>query len=436
MHNWPHSDVHCVVVTDGSRVLGLGDLGVQGMGISIGKLALYTAAGGIAPHRVLPVVLDVGCNNPKIRDDPEYLGIREPRLEGEEYFDMVDEFMHAISARWPNSLVQFEDFESKKAQPMLERYRSSFRMFNDDIQGTGCVTLAGILSAVKISGQRIQDVRVLCVGAGSAGIGVCNQLLEGMVAAGVPRSTARKSFALMTNLGVIGVPDDRFGNPNHAPDNFNESHLPWVNASLSDGMSLVDAIEAFQPNVLLGLSTAGGLFDEKIIRAMASINERPIIMPMSNPTSSAECTPADAYKWSDGRAIVATGSPFDPVQMDGKTFIPSQANNVYCFPGIGLASSVSGVKKITDKMLYEAALAIANSLTSQEEAEGRTFPDIARIRDVSLAVAKAIIIEGRKRNLLLSSKHAIDVADEDLDDLIRRKMYWPYYTPLYHAERD
>ena len=431
IHNWPYTDVHCVVVTDGSRVLGLGDLGINGMGISIGKLALYVAAGGIAPHRVLPVVLDVGTNNTSLHEDPEYMGIREPRLEGEEYMDMVDEFMAAVKFRWPNAMIQFEDFESKKAQPLLERYRNRYRMFNDDIQGTGAVTLAGVLSAIKISGQRIQDVRVLCAGAGSAGMGVCNQLLEGMVAAGVPRTEARKNFSLMTNLGVIGAPDGVNGNPNHAPENFNENQLPWINASLSDGMGLKDAIETFKPNVLLGLSTAGSLFSEPIIRAMAEINERPIIMPMSNPTASAECTPEEAYLWSDGRAIVSTGSPFDPVEFQGKTLYPSQCNNMYLFPGLGLAASVSGVKKITDKMLYEAALAVAAVLSPEEQLAGRTFPHISRIRDVTVAVAKAVIIEGRKRNLLLSSKATQEVADEDLDALIRRKMYYPAYTPLY-----
>jgi malate dehydrogenase (oxaloacetate-decarboxylating)(NADP+) len=286
VHNWPHHDVHCIVVTDGSRVLGLGDLGVNGMGISIGKLALYVAAGGIAPHRVLPICLDVGTNNEKLRADPEYLGIREKRLEGEEYFDLVDEFMAAINFRWPTSLVQFEDFESTKAAPLLDRYRVKYRMFNDDIQGTGAVTLAGLMSAVKISGKALTDVRVLCVGAGAAGTGVCNQLLEGMMEAGMSRKDALAQFVLMTNLGVIGAPDNKLGNPNHKA--LNPMHVPWINPTISDGTALLDAIREFKPSVLLGLSTAAGIFDEQVIRTMAEINMRPIIMPMSNPTSRAE----------------------------------------------------------------------------------------------------------------------------------------------------
>jgi malate dehydrogenase (oxaloacetate-decarboxylating)(NADP+) len=273
VHNWPHHDVHCIVVTDGSRVLGLGDLGVNGMGISIGKLALYVAAGGIAPHRVLPVCLDVGTNN-------------EKRLEGPEYYDLVDEFMSAINFRWPTSLVQFEDFESTKAAPLLDRYRVKYRMFNDDIQGTGAVTLAGLMSAVKISGKALTDVRVLCVGAGAAGTGVCNQLMEGMMEAGMSRKDALAQFVLMTNLGVIGAPDGKCGNPNHKT--LNSMHVPWINPTISDGTALLDAIREFKPSVLLGLSTAPGIFTEEVIRTMAEINTRPIIMPMSNPTSRAE----------------------------------------------------------------------------------------------------------------------------------------------------
>ena len=447
-HNWPHSDVHVIVVTDGSRVLGLGDLGVNGMGIPIGKLGLYCAAGGVAPHRVLPVCLDVGTNNKELLNDEEYMGIKEFRLEGDEYIDLVDEFMAAVVHRWPNCLVQFEDFESSKAGPLLERYRNKYRMFNDDIQGTGAVTLAGLLGAIKISKQDMKNVRVLCAGAGSAGIGVCKQLLDGMVEAGndllvvfvvskqwsyvfvffcsgLSRKQAQSQFALSTVHGVIGQPSGENGNPNYKDGNINPMHIPWINSDIPDGTKLLDAIKRFKPNVLLGLSTAGGIFNEEIVRAMGELNERPIILPMSNPTSHAECTPADAYKWTDGRAIVATGSPFDPVEFQGKTLFPSQANNMFVFPGIGMAASVSGVQRITDKMLYEAAVAISESLTKEEEEQGRVFPHVRRIRDVSKAVAQAVIEEGHERNLLTKISSV-----EHLDDLLSRKTYVPFYSPL------
>ena len=398
VHNWPHSDVHVIVVTDGSRILGLGDLGVNGMGIPIGKLALYCAAGGIAPHRVLPITLDVGTNNETLLQDENYLGVRERRLTGDEYFHLVDEFMAAVFARWPNVIVQFEDFETAKAVPLLARYKDKYRMFNDDIQGTGSVCLSGLLSALRNAGSTIKTARVLCAGGGSAGLGVCSQLVEGMVEAGMPIQDAREKFAICTNLGVLGRKDGQRGDPHYSqPGGMQSLHTPWVHSALSDGTSLVDAVRQFKPTVLLGLSTAHGIFNQAVIEAMNEVNpsQPPVIMPMSNPTSRAECTPEEAYRWTNGRAVVATGSPFAPVTLaSGKVLVPSQCNNMYIFPGIGLAASVSGVTSITNKMLYAAAAACTNSMTEQEIAEGRTFPDIVRIREVSKRVALAVIEEG------------------------------------------
>lgn len=398
VHNWPHQDVHVIVVTDGSRILGLGDLGVNGMGIPIGKLALYCAAGGIAPHRVLPVCLDMGTNNAALLSDENYLGLREKRIEGDEYYHLVDEFMAAVYARWPNVIVQFEDFETSKAVPLLARYRDKYRCFNDDIQGTGSVCLSGLLSALRNAGSSIQEARVLCAGAGSAGLGVCGQLAEGMVMAGLSPQAARANFAISTNLGSLGARDGRRGDPHYVQKGgMSAMHAPWVNSSLSDGTSLVEAIRQFRPTVLLGLSTAGGLFTQPIIEAMAEVNpaQPPIIMPMSNPTSRAECTPEQAYTWTKGRAVVATGSPFAPVTLpSGQTLVPSQCNNMYIFPGLGLAASVSGVTRITNKMLYAAAEACTASMVDEEIREGRTFPHISRIREVSKRVAVAVIEEG------------------------------------------
>lgn len=426
MYNWPLDDVRVVVVTDGSRILGLGDLGVNGMGIPIGKLALYCAAGGIAPHRVLPVMLDVGTNNEELLSDPNYLGTRERRLVGPDYYDMVDEFMHAIYGRWPNAIVQFEDFETPKAVPLLERYRDKYRMFNDDIQGTGSVTLSCLMSAARNAGKELKDLRIVCAGAGSAGLGVCDQIVKGMMTQGLSEEEARSRFCVLTIDGVLGKADGSNGDPNHKAG-ITSLLEPWLSPEVSDGTSLAGAIEQFKPSVLLGLTTAKGLFNEEILTSMGNINEHPIIMPMSNPTAKAECTAEEAYKYTDGRAVVATGSPFDTVEYNGKTFIPSQCNNMYIFPGIGLAASVSGVSKITDSMLYRAAEACTDSMTEEEIAEGRTFPNIKRIRDVSKAVAVAVIDQGMKEGLCTIKERDLKGG---LENLIASKMYYPRYAPI------
>ena len=429
MHNWPLDDVRVIVVTDGSRILGLGDLGVNGMGIPIGKLALYCAAGGVAPHRVLPVTLDVGTNNEQLLNDPNYLGKRHRRLTGPDYYDMVDEFMHAVYGRWPSAIVQFEDFETPKAVPLLARYKDKYRMFNDDIQGTGSVTLSCLLSAARNAGKELKDLRVVCAGAGSAGLGVCDQIVKGMVMQGLSEEEAKSRFCILSINGVIGRADGAYGDPNHK-EGLTELTEPWVTPAISDGASLKDAITDFKPNVLLGLTTAGGLFTQEILEAMAEVNDMPIIMPMSNPTAKAECTAEEAYRHTKGKAIVATGSPFTPVKYDGKTFIPSQCNNMYIFPGIGLAASVSKVELITDKMLYVAAKACTDSMTQEEIDEGRTFPHIQRIRDVSKNVAVAVIEEGLKHNMCSIKKK--DLAG-GLDNLVASKMYYPRYAPIVHS---
>lgn len=428
VHNWPQKDVHVIVVTDGSRILGLGDLGVHGMGIPIGKLALYCAAGGIAPHRVLPVTLDVGTNNPALVEDMDYLGSREKRLEGDEYWDMLDEFMHAVFTRWPGVVVQFEDFESSKAVPLLEKYRHSHRCFNDDIQGTGCVTLAGLLSAARNAGSSITDLKIVCAGAGSAGLGVCSQLVDGMIEAGLTREEAMGRFVIVTSQGVLGKADNAHGSPNHTRG-LSSERAPWVNSSISDGASLLDAVKLHGANCLLGLSTVPGIFTEKVIKACHANHDKPIVMPMSNPTTKSECTPEQAYEWTRGAAVVATGSPFPPYTLPGtdKMLIPSQCNNMYVFPGIGLAASVAGVQHITDRMLYLAARACSDAMTDEEMASGRTFPAIERIREVSHAVAVAVIEEAMAERLTtkIDTEKPIDIGE-----LVASKMYYPQYVPL------
>mmetsp|Transcript_148 Transcript_148/g.379 ORF Transcript_148/g.379 Transcript_148/m.379 type:complete len:609 (+) Transcript_148:76-1902(+) len=427
--NWPQPDVHVIVVTDGSRILGLGDLGAYGMGIPIGKLALYCAAGGLAPHRVLPVVLDVGTNNKKLLEDPDYIGISKPRLEGADYYDMVDEFMQAVFDRWPGCVVQFEDFETSKAIPLLAKYRHRYRCFNDDIQGTGCVTLAGIISAAKQAGVALTDMSFMCAGAGSAGLGVCKQIVDGMVEAGLTREEAMSRFVVCTSIGALGRADGSYGDPN-AKRGINEERLEWVNPAVADGTPMIDVVKQFKPMCLLGLAAQdGGLFTEEMVTSMLSYCERPVVMPMSNPTDKHECTPEQAYTWTQGRAVVATGSPFAPVTVGGKMLVPSQCNNMYVFPGIGLAASVAGVREVTDKMLYAAAVACAEAMTDEEKAQGRTFPAISRIRDVSHAVACAVIHAALDANLTTSFKQ-LDMTPEEVSDLVARKMYNPTYCPL------
>lgn len=302
-------------------------------------------------------------------------------------------------------------------------------MFNDDIQGTGSVTLSCLLSATRAAGiGSLKNVRVLCAGAGSAGLGVCQQIVDGMIEDGLPREEAMKRFAVMTMHGALGVADGTNDDPNHN-EGITEAQEPWVHNDIADGTSLIEAIKKHRPNVLLGLSTAGGLFTEEVLKTMAEINEHPIIMPMSNPTSKAECTAEAAYRHTNGKAIVASGSPFEPVTIEGMgTFTPSQCNNMYIFPGIGLACSVAGVKHITDRMLYLAAQACTDTMTQEEIDEGRTFPNLKRIREVSLNVAVAVIEEGVRHGLCPKLNKANTAGG--IENLVRAKMYYPVYVPL------
>jgi len=422
VYNWPRDDVHVIVVTDGSRILGLGDLGAQGMGIPIGKLSLYCAAGGIAPHRVLPVVLDVGTDNEELRKDPNYIGTPKRRLRGKEYYHLVDEFMHAVRHRWPRVLVQFEDFSSDKAQKLLDKYRDDHLCFNDDIQGTGSTVLAGVLGALRASGAGVDhlgDQRIVVAGAGSAGIGVAQVLMQAMVEQGHTEEEAKKAFYVVDHNGLLGT---------KRADEYSKEQAVFARQE-DCGLSLLDTVKKYKPTILLGMTTVGGLFDEEIIGAMSSNVERPIIFPLSNPTANSECTAEQAFEWSGGRAIFASGSPFDPVTLsDGKTYSTSQCNNMYVFPGIGLGATVCGAKAVTDRMLYVAAEALANFVTDEELAEGKVFPHISKIREVSHSVAVAVVKEAVEEGL------ATALTDQDpdtcLEQFVAKKMYDPIYVPI------
>jgi len=417
VHNWPHNDVRVICVTDGSRILGLGDLGSNGMGIPIGKLSLYCAAGGIPPHRVLPVVIDAGTDNKDLLEDEFYLGVQKKRLQGSAYYQLIDEFMQAVRNRWPNVLVQFEDFSSDKAQVLLNHYRNDHLCFNDDIQGTGATTLAGVFGSLRAKGENVNtlgDQRILIAGAGSAGIGVAQVLVQAMVEQGRTQEEAKKKIFIVDHNGLLGTA-------------FNDS-LSLEQRSFArevdGGISLQAVVKKYKPTILLGLTGQEGLFKEHIIKEMAKHCERPVIFPLSNPTTNAECTATQAFEWTGGRCLFASGSPFDPVTIDdGRVFYPTQCNNMYIFPGLGLGATLCGAKHVSDKMLYVAAEALANHMTDEEFRQGKIFPSLSKIRDVSRNVAVAVIgqaiVEGQ-----------VSKVYDDLDAFVKKKMYNPIYVPI------
>jgi len=421
VYNWPEKDVHVIVVTDGSRILGLGDLGCNGMGIPIGKLSLYCAAGGIAPHRVLPVVIDVGTDNEELLNDKFYLGVQKPRLQGSKYYHLVDEFIQAVRHRWPNVLIQFEDFSSDKAQKLLNKYRDDILCFNDDIQGTGATTLAGVLGALRAKGElptSLGDQRILIAGAGSAGIGVAQVLYQAMLEHGRSEEEAKNCFFIADEKGLLGT--ERL-------DQLSPEQAMFARDT-DGGLSLNEIVNKHKPTMILGMTAVGGLFSEKLIRDMGKHCERPIIFPLSNPTIKAECSAEQAFEWTDGRCIFASGSPFDPVQLkDGRTFYPTQCNNMFVFPGIGLGVTLCGAKTVTDRMLYVAAEALANYLTEDELSQGKVFPDLSTIRDVSKKVAIAVIEEAIRTG---QASRLDEKALADLDAFVQKKMYDPVYVPL------
>jgi malic enzyme len=383
-YNWPEDEVDVIVVTDGSRVLGLGDLGSNSANIPIGKLALYVAGGGINPQRTLPVVLDFGTDNEKLRDNNLYVGLPRPRIKGPEYFELVDEWMDAVRARWPNVLIQFEDFNNEAALPLLRKYRNEHLCFNDDIQSTGCIAAAAVMASLTARGLSLSDLgneRIVCAGAGSAGLGVCEAIVRAMVAAGANEQEARKNFCLVDQFGAIGTGRNPIA----------ESQIPFVQTAVKDRSSLYEAVEAFKPTVLLGLSGVENLFTEKVVRSMAANTEKPVIFPLSNPISKSECSAEQAFAWTDGRAIFASGSPYDDVDLgDGRVGLTSQCNNVYSFPGMGLAVTVLRITRVTDSMFHSAAVRISQLAGEQQLSAGRLFPPVEDLRAVSAEVAASV----------------------------------------------
>ncbi|KAG9488337.1 hypothetical protein GDO78_007899 [Eleutherodactylus coqui] len=379
--NWPETDVKAVVVTDGERILGLGDLGVYGMGIPVGKLCLYTACAGIRPQKCLPVVIDVGTDNPTLLKDPFYMGLYQKRDRTQLYDDLIDEFMDAVRDRYgQNTLIQFEDFGNHNAFRFLRKYREKYCTFNDDIQGTASVALAGLLATQQVLGKPITEQRVLFLGAGEAALGIANLIVMAMMETGISAEAAREKIWMFDKFGLLVQGRDEGVDGNQ--ESF--AHLP-PDQSVK---SFLDAVNILKPTAIIGVAGAGRLFTEDVIRAMSAVNDRPIIFALSNPTAKAECTAEEAYTLTEGRCLFASGSPFDMVTLnDGRTFKPGQGNNAYIFPGIALAVILSGVRHISDRVFLEAAKALAEQLTAEELDQGRLYPPLSNIREVSICIA-------------------------------------------------
>jgi len=378
LRNWPYQ-AGIIVVTDGERILGLGDLGANGMGIPVGKLSLYTACAGIHPELCLPVTLDVGCNNDKLRNDPFYVGLRQRRVTGAAYDEFVEEFITAAQEVFPGVVIQWEDFANHNAFRLLEKYRNRVSSFNDDIQGTAAVALAGIFSALRVTGAKLTDQKVLFLGAGEAATGIADLIASGMVAQGMTLEAARRTCWLVDSKGLVVKSRTDLA---HHKLNYAHEHAPIAD--------LLGAIKALKPTAIIGVSAVGGTFTKAVLEEMAKFNERPIIFALSNPTSQAECTAEEAYRHTGGRALFACGSPFDPVTLNGQTFVPRQGNNSYIFPGIGLGVIASKSKVITDDMFMKAAHTLAHLVTESDLAQGSLYPALPRIREVSAQIAAAI----------------------------------------------
>ena len=408
--NWPDKDVRFIVVTDGERILGLGDLGAGGMGIPIGKLALYTACAGVPPQYCLPIVLDVGTNNQVLLDDPLYLGLRQNRVRGDEYMAFVDEFVTAVQALFPKCCIQWEDFANINAVPILERYRDKICTYNDDIQGTAGIALAGILAALRITKGKLTDQRFLFLGGGSAATGIAELIGQAMAMEGADIGEARRRNALFDINGLLVS----------SRTDLAEFQKPFAQHR-EPVSTFVEAIKALKPTGIIGVSTVPKLFTRQVIEAMAEINERPIIFPYSNPTSRSECTAEEAYRWSEGRAVFASGSPFPPVEIAGHKFVPGQGNNVYIFPAMGMAVFATEATRVTEEMFIVAAKAVAEQVTDEDLAVGLIYPPQSRILEASLHVAERVATYIFDKDLARVPRPA------EIGSLIRTRAYRPVY---------
>src|SRR6476661_8795859 len=405
--NWPYP-TRLIVVTDGERILGLGDLGANGMGIPVGKLSLYSACAGIHPEYCLPVVLDVGTNNEDFLNDRYYIGLRHKRLSGAAYDEFVDEFITAAREAFPGVLIQFEDFANHSAFRLLHKYRDEINVFNDDIQGTAAVALAGLFSALRVTGGKLADQRVLFLGAGEAATGIADLVISAMMAEGVSEAEALRRTWLVDSRGL--VVKNRAGLTDHK--------LRYANDHAPVG-DFLTAIHTLKPTAIIGVAAVGGAFTPEVLQVMAELNERPIVFALSNPTSKAECSAEEAYRHTGGRALFACGSPYDPVTLAGRTFVPRQGNNSYIFPGVGLGAIACGAQRITDEMFMSAAHALAQLVTEADLAQGSLYPALPRIREVSAHIAAEVARVAYRRGLATAK------APDDLLKFVKSQMYEP-----------
>jgi malate dehydrogenase (oxaloacetate-decarboxylating) len=420
LRNRPNKDVDVIVVTDGERILGIGDQGAGGLGIPIGKLSLYTLIGGIRPERTLPIVLDVGTNNSERLNDPEYLGWRHERITGQAYFDFVDQFVQAVKQELPGTCLQWEDFATPHARPILQRYRDELLTFNDDIQGTAAVALGAALGAVKVTGKTLKEQQIVMLGAGSAGIGVADGLRAAMKGEGLTEDEARSRFWVIDKNGLLqsGRKDLTSEQSVYAQPEGRVSAWPRT----SDGhIGLADVIGQIKATILIGLSTVGGAFSEPIVREMARKVDRPIIFPLSNPTSKSEAKAEDLIRWTDGRALVASGSPFAPVSFKGRKIPIAQCNNVYIFPAMGLAVVASGARRVTEPMMLAAARALGANSPALKDPSASLLPPLPDIRRVAADIAVAVGIEAQRDG----------VAPKLSEDELRRRVQETQWTPIY-----
>jgi len=410
LRNWPYP-VGIIVVTDGERILGLGDLGANGMGIPVGKLSLYTACAGVHPRLCLPVTIDVGTNNEALLNDPFYVGLRQHRIRGVEYDELIEEFITASQEVFPGVVIQFEDFANQNAFRLLRKYRSRLCTFNDDIQGTAAVALAGIFSALRITGGRLIDQKIMFLGAGEAATGIADLVVSAMVAQGLSEDAARHRCWLMDSRGL--VVEGRTDLAEHKLV-YAQEHAPIT--------GFLEAVRILKPTAIIGVAAVGGTFTKEVLEEMARINDRPIVFALSNPTSQAECTAEQAYQWTGGRALFACGSPFGPVEVQGRILVPRQGNNSYIFPGIGLGAIVSRAREITNDMFMAAAHTLAHLVTESDLEQGSLYPALPRIREVSAHIAAEVVDTACKNGLAGSPK-----PDDSLAE-VQSQMYNPHYS--------
>jgi malate dehydrogenase (oxaloacetate-decarboxylating) len=422
LRNRPNPEVDVIVVTDGERILGIGDQGAGGLGIPIGKLSLYTLIGGIRPERALPIVLDVGTNNAERLKDPEYLGWRHERVTGQAYFDFVDQFVQAVKQELPQTCLQWEDFATPHARPILQRYRDELLTFNDDIQGTAAVALGAVLGAVKVTGKSLTDQQIVMLGAGSAGIGVADGLRAAIKGEGLSEQEVRSHFWVVDKDGLLHSARKDLTPEQNVYAQPEDRVSGWPRAS-NGQIGLADVIGKVEATILIGLSTVGGAFSETIVREMARKVERPIIFPLSNPTTKSEAKADDLIRWTDGRALVATGSPFAPASYSGRTIPIAQCNNIYIFPAIGLGVVASGARRVTDNMILAAARALAENSPALHDASASLLPALTDLRNVAVHIATAVGLEAQKAG----------VAPKTPDERLRERVIATQWTPAYPA---